>query len=179
MCTGRSKTNILKAYKRPSTILNFTKKCVFSKPSKRIDVDFFFMIFSRPGRRRCRCTGIVMCIAQTTIGSDRYCNSWRSPPLLKSINYHHSLIEHSNKEMQNSPIWSGLCFVVFQENEGGTMAPGQTWVCHGFTKWRMIQVSKGLMVKKFYKGKDKYVVREMALEGLYWCGSCVIDRFEG
>ena len=42
------------------------------------------------------------------------------------------------------------------------MAPGQTWVCHGFTKWRMIQVSKGLMVKKFYKGKDKYVVREMA-----------------
>ena len=48
---------------------------LFSKPSKRIDIDFFFMIFSRPGRRRCRCTGIVMCIAQTTIGFDRYCNS--------------------------------------------------------------------------------------------------------
>ena len=42
MCTGRSKTNILKAYKRPSTILNFTKTMCFFKTIKE---NWYWFIF--------------------------------------------------------------------------------------------------------------------------------------
>ena len=97
----------------------------FSKPSKRIDIDFFFMIFSQPGRRRCRCTCIVMYIAQILqfLKKSSTSKKYQLSPFFDRA-------QQQGNAKQSNLIWSVFCSISIKwRGHYGTWADmGLSWL---------------------------------------------------